>query len=274
MRGVHEGTWGDVHIPKLATVAAMNPPEQAESGTALSAPLANRFCHLTWQMPVDYWVQQMLRGFPPPPVVTVADDWRAGLDRVRAVVAGFAQHMPSAIDNLPTDAAARSGPWPSFRSWTAAMDLLAAAGSFGQGLPQHQGNISPLARLLVSGCVGPAAATAFLAYAVDLDLPDPEELLAHPDRLVLPPRGDKIFVILTEVTNAVLRENTKARWSAGVRVMGRAHQLGHGDIAAMAMRALASVKVAPQDGYPVEAAKAVELFRPLLQAAGMMRGGR
>ena len=49
LRVVLERAVGDLILPdQVAVVAAANPPEQAADGWDLSAPLANRLCHLTW----------------------------------------------------------------------------------------------------------------------------------------------------------------------------------------------------------------------------------
>ena len=49
LRVVLERVVGDLELPAdVAVVAAANPPEQAADGWDLSAPLANRFCHLEW----------------------------------------------------------------------------------------------------------------------------------------------------------------------------------------------------------------------------------
>ena len=50
LRVVLERAVGDLTLPdEVAVVAAANPPEQAADGWDLSAPLANRLCHLAWQ---------------------------------------------------------------------------------------------------------------------------------------------------------------------------------------------------------------------------------
>src|SRR6202041_524293 len=49
LRVVLERAVGGLTLPdEGAVVAAANPPEQAADGWDLSAPLANRLCHLTW----------------------------------------------------------------------------------------------------------------------------------------------------------------------------------------------------------------------------------
>ena len=50
LRVVLERVVGDLTLPDaVAVVAAANPPEQAADGWDLSAPLANRLCHLAWR---------------------------------------------------------------------------------------------------------------------------------------------------------------------------------------------------------------------------------
>lgn len=269
MRGVHEGVWGDTVIRNLSTVAAMNPPEIAESGYELSAALSNRFCQIRWDMPTWYWVSQMLSDFPPPSVRRLPEGWRERwLPTARGLVAGFAKAKPTSIHLLPSDASARSKPWPSFRAWTMAMELIAAALSLGEVLkPNH---ISPLISILLSGCVGAEATREFFTYSTDLDLPDPEEVLRDPKSLVLPERGDKVYAILIGVVAAVLAKNTPERWTAGFHVLARAHELGKGDIAATAARLLAKDTNRP-DRPPREAADAISLFVPMLREAALMR---
>jgi MoxR-like ATPase len=51
LRVVLERTVGDLSLPDgVSVVAAANPPEQAADGWDLSAPMANRFCHLDWEV--------------------------------------------------------------------------------------------------------------------------------------------------------------------------------------------------------------------------------
>src|ERR1700744_5554724 len=51
VRVVVERVVADLDLPaEVAVVAAANPPEQAADGWDLSAPLANRLCHLAWEI--------------------------------------------------------------------------------------------------------------------------------------------------------------------------------------------------------------------------------
>ncbi len=67
LRVVLERTVGDLVLPPaVAVVAAANPPEQAASGWDLSAPLANRFCHLDWAVEGSSVAEGFSAGWPRP----------------------------------------------------------------------------------------------------------------------------------------------------------------------------------------------------------------
>src|SRR5688572_19903164 len=69
LRVVLERVVGDLDLPEGVTVvAAANPPEQAADGWDLSAPLANRFCHLTWDVEPRAFAAGIAGGWPDPPV--------------------------------------------------------------------------------------------------------------------------------------------------------------------------------------------------------------
>ena len=72
LRVVLERTVGDLRLPDdVVVVAAANPPEQAADGWDLSAPLANRFCHLDWSIDAVEVAEGFTVGFtvatPPQP---------------------------------------------------------------------------------------------------------------------------------------------------------------------------------------------------------------
>jgi hypothetical protein len=261
MRGIHEGVWGAQKIENLATVAAQNPPEYAEGGYDLSAPLANRFCHVDWQMPAAWWVSKLLAGFPPPQAQRLPERWRERhWPQARALLAAYASHQPTLMQQMPEEASRRSGPWPSYRSWTMATELVAASSSVGWGL-EHGVTLQ-----LVAGCVGTGPAMQFLTYSRELDLPDPEELLRNPGGLVLPARGDRAYAVLTAVVSAVLADNTPKRWTAGFEVLAAAHKQNRKDVAASACKTLAENRPA---GAAVPAV--VDEFIPTLKDAAMLR---
>jgi hypothetical protein len=86
--------------------------------------------------------------------------------------------------------------------------------------------------ILLGGTVGLPAATELLAYVENLDLPDPEELLAAPERFTVPvERGDKVYAVAAAVWAATLARLTPERWVACGRVLAAVADAGSADIA-------------------------------------------
>jgi AAA domain (dynein-related subfamily) len=257
LRVVLERVVGDLHLPdEVAVVAAANPPEQAADGWDLSPPLANRFCHLDWDVATADVVEGLAAGFPPAEVPVLPAAWTERAAAVRAVVAGFLAVRPSLVASPPTDRASAGRAWPSPRTWEMAATLMAAAESAGAG--------PDVAAALVRGAVGDGPATELLTWRAELDLPDPEALLADPGAFVPPERGDRVYAVLTSVAAAVAADPTPERWSAGWRVMARAGETAP-DVAAMSARILARCR--PEG---VAAPPEARTFLPLLQDAGLL----
>jgi hypothetical protein len=86
-------------------------------------------------------------------------------------------------------------------------------------------------RIAVMGCVGAGAAAEYITYRENIDLPNPEEIIASPKNFVIPNRMDKIYVIGASLM-AVLRNNmTKERWDAVGIVLERIAEGGNPDLA-------------------------------------------
>jgi hypothetical protein len=259
LRVVLDRVVGDLPLPAdVAVVAAANPPECAAGGWDLSAPLANRFCHLAWSLDASAWVDGMLSGWPAPTVPRLPEGWEAGLPAARTLVASFIRHRPHLLLRMPEGEDAAGRAWPSPRSWDAASRLLAACEAAEAG-------DDVLARL-VAGCVGEGAGLEFLAWRRDLDLPDPESLLANPASFQLPARGDQAFAVLAAVATAAVSKLNRPRWLAAWQVLARAAEQGGRDIAAAAARTLAAART-PALPLPT---KDLQEFMPLLRAGGML----
>src|ERR1700761_4347462 len=132
LRVVLERTVGDLTLPgDVAVVAAANPPEQAADGWDLSAPLANRFCHLDWPLDPRAVADGFVSGWPTPAPPVLPQDWPARVPVTRSWVAGFLRVRPALACAPPSDAASAGRGWPSPRTWEMAARLLAAAGGPG-----------------------------------------------------------------------------------------------------------------------------------------------
>ena len=259
LRVVLDRVVGDLELPPgVAVVAAANPPEQAAGGWDLSPPLANRFCHLSWALNTQGWIDGMIQGWPVPSVPRLPDNWEAGIPASRTLVAAFIRHRPHLLLQLPESEEQAGKAWPSPRSWDMAARLLAASNAAQAG--------DDAAASLVAGCVGEGAGLEFLAWRKALDLPDPEAVLAAPDSFKVPERGDQAFAVLTAVVTAAVSNLTSERWMAAWQVLARAADQGAKDIAAAAAKALAQAR---KPGLPLPQ-KELQGFIPLLKAGGLM----
>jgi len=258
LRVVLERVVGDLTLPEeVVVVAAANPPELAADGWDLSAPLANRFCHLEWAVDAQGFAEGLAGGWAPPPVPTLTSGWEAALPVARGMVAAFMGVRPALVCVPPTDPAAAGRGWPSPRTWEMAARLWTAANE------AHAG--ADVRSALVRGSVGEGAGVEFLSWVSEMDLPDPEVVLADPASFVVPSRGDRAYAALSAVAAVVAANPTPERWLAGWRVLARAGE-GAPDVAAMAARIL--VRCRP-DG--TEPPPEVKLFVPLLKAAGLLK---
>lgn len=256
---------GDEVIKGLSIVAAANPPDQAAGGWEMSPPLSNRFCHLTWDLNVNEYVQGMMEGFPLPSFPILPENWREGIREARVMVASFIQHKQTALYQCPKNDSEAGKPWPSPRSWTMAATLAAACKASGAG--------TEIELPLIAGCVGDGPALEFVNWRDSLDLPDPEALIRDPKLFIVPDRGDKTYTILASVASAVVNDMTKPRFLAGWEIFKIAADAGKKDLAAAAVRTLA--KAATQQGYmsdaKVRAQVVVSLtpFVEILKQAGL-----
>lgn len=259
LRVVLERVVGDLVLPDdIVVVAAANPPEQAADGWDLSAPLANRFCHLDWHVDARAFAEGMAAGFPIPPVATLPPGWERQLTATRALVSAFAIVRPALVVAPPTDATEAGRGWPSPRTWEMTARLLAAARAAAAS--------EDATSALVRGALGDGAGAEFLAWSSELDLPDPEAVLADPGSFVLPERGDRAYAALSSVAAAVVAEPTISRWLAGWKVLGAAGERAP-DVAAVAARLLARSRPAGAAAPPE-----IKAFLPLLRDAGMLDG--
>lgn len=275
MRGILDGVWGDVKIPRLAVVAASNPDELSESGYRFSAALANRFCHIEWQLPGSIWTDAFLDGFTTGfpaelvPSVSPADVDRVENETVRPIIAAFARCRPDLFEGAPPeDESAQSRAWPSPRTWTMASRSLAVALAAGES-PQ-----GAACRLIVKGLVGQGAMTALLDYWGNFELPDPETVLQtagkNPSSLVWPPRGDQVFAVLVSVSAAVRRDLTRERWVLAWKVFGAAARAGKAAFAASAANGLSKAGVQKwKKEVPVP--EEIDLFWGMMAASGMVQ---
>jgi len=260
-RLILDSVLGDLALPKeVRRIAAANPPDQASGGWLLSAAIANRFVHLDWTVDVSAWIGGSIQGWDKMTIDILPEvPWASAT----ALVTSFLRSRPQLAVAVPDNEVSRGGPWPSFRTWTMLADIWGLCST-------HQIPIMDDARLaLARGCVGEGPALEFVNWVVDLDLPDPEELLAHPASLKLPTRGDKQWAILSSVAYAVIHNYTEDRWLAAWEIMGIAANSGAADVAGAAVRMLgdlAGTIYAKGEKVPIPGPDVQRAFAPLLSA--------
>src|SRR5580692_3317475 len=96
LRVVLERVVGDLELPAdVSVVAAANPPEQAADGWDLSAPLANRLCHLAWEIDPRAVADGLTGGFARPVVPSLPAGWRRDLPAALGAVGAFLTVRPA-----------------------------------------------------------------------------------------------------------------------------------------------------------------------------------
>jgi MoxR-like ATPase len=207
-----------------SVIAAANPPEQAADGWDLAPPLANRFCHLDWSLPLEV-VRMGLSGqwptfeFQKPDSLRLSDE----LLTEKNTVSGFLTSRPDLVTALPNSNADQGRAFPTPRSWESAalLSAFASASNLSEGVR----------RLLLKGSVGVAAAAEFISYRNNMDLPDPEKVLSAPESFTLPNRADQIYVLGAGILNILGRNNSIERWHAAGKVLEKIVESGHPDMA-------------------------------------------
>ena len=267
LRVILDKVVGDLQLPAtIAMAAAANPAEQAAGGWDLAAPLANRFYHDQYELSTGEWFDGMLSGFPAPSVPLLKDGWDSIEPLSRASVVSFIRHRPTLKLQVPDAAADAGKAWPAPRTWTMAARLMAAASSVGYGQD------SDVTMRAVAGCVGPGPAGELLAYLKELDLQDPEDILAAPEKFKLPTRSDRQFATLASVAAAVLSNTTPERWLACWKVMAKAAKDGPKDVAAASTGSLLRLpSKRPDLPLPVDE---IKVFRPIMEKAGYLPKAR
>ena len=259
LRVVLERVVGDLALPdEVAIVAAANPPEQAADGWDLSAPLANRLCHLAWEVDPRVVADGLATGFAAPVVPVLPSGWEASQRVALALVGAFLHVRPVLASAPPSDATAAGRGWPSPRTWEMVARLWAACAAANSS--------DDVRAALVAGAVGDGAAAEFLAWVIEMDLPDPEAVLSDPESFVVPRRGDRAYAAVTAVAAVVAADPKPDRWVAGWRVLAVAAKSAP-DVAAIAARMLARCR---PDGVPLPAE--IRQFAPILRDAGLLAG--
>lgn len=262
LRVVLERVAGDLFLGEnVSIVGAANPPQQASSGWDLSLPMANRFCHLDWELPADVvrdgfsvgWSSSVLSA-------EIPLDISKEIASTKLIVGSFLGARPDLVTKVPSSARDSGRAFPTPRTWEMAAVILAYC-----IVLEANSNVR---RLLVNGLVGVGAGAELLNYIDNVDLPDPDSILEDPTRLVVPSRADKTYAIGASVLNALSRNNNEIRWQAAGIVISIIANAGYADISVVFAKKWLQTKPTPQSKPNSESLKALS---PILRAAGLVK---
>jgi MoxR-like ATPase len=257
LRPVLQKVAGNLRLPESTRfVAAANPPEIAADGWDLSAPLANRFIHIDWDVDAATVANGFSFGFEDIDLPVVNPEKVAPLfAETKGAVGAFLMSRPDMKSVLPKSSTESGRAWASPRSW----EMGAKALAYARAAEENQS----VQNILLAGAVGAAAAREFLTWESNLDLPDVEKAIKE-GKIDLPDRADKVYMTAAGITRALLNNPTKARMDSGVNKLFVAiADAGHRDVAVVGLR---QVGKKFNESKAILSPKAVEHFAAVLQA--------
>lgn len=251
---------GDLRLPDgVRVVAGANPADRAAGGVDLEPPMANRFCHVTFDPSTDEWLSGMAAGWSTNPAsrAVVANEERKA--RALGAVTGFISKRPTLLHVYPRDASSTGGPWPSRRTWSMLAEVLACVDA----------DDVAAVNALIFGLVGEAAGSEFVTWLANADLPDPQAVMDDPEGAFdwAEASPDRVWAVLAAVTSHAASKGTAVAWRAAWGPLVVSAERGQPDVAGAAARALGRAR-------PAKAAvpAAARRFAPMLQAAGLALG--
>lgn len=272
LRVVLDRVVGDYALPGTVRVlAAQNSTDEAH-GTELTSPMANRFLHWPWEAPnVLDWTDYVLGGMdqdaaeegfdPEKEEERVLKAFVVPFAKAKGLVTGFIKAKEDLLHKQPKEGDAQaSKAWPSRRSWEMAMRVLA-------GGEVHQLSAEE-SEMLLAGSVGQAAASEFVSYLQNADLPDPEDLLDKKIKWKADNRLDRTLAVFNSCTALVTPPDSKKRKERAATLWGMLSDIGDDklDIAVPAVRNLVKARLSAMD----EARPALTKLGPMFVEAGLL----
>lgn len=205
---------------RTRVIAAANETSEAAGGWDLAPALANRFGHFDFEglSPLD-WTVGLMGGFynsddaqsvdAEVEEARVMKEWPTAIAMARGTVAAFIKVRPELLHKQPNRASnATSRAWPSRRSVEYA--TYAMAGARVHGLSEIDTDT------FMAGFVGQAWVSEFATFRVNLDLPDPSELLDGKVKFEHSPRRlDRTMAVLSSIAAMVVPEKAEKREARG-----------------------------------------------------------
>ena len=217
LRPILDKTVGDCFMGfGVRTVAAANPADIAAGGYDLAPPISNRFVHLDWELTAQQVREGFTTGWPTVDIPTTDPEAVAGrVNYIKGIVGAFLATRSDLLTVMPKDSSDANKGFPTPRSWENAAMLHAYA--------LEAGVNETVIALLIKGVVGESAGIEYISYYDNLDLPDPEAILADPTKYVAPrEREDKVYAVAGAVYNAAMQPhpNRKGRLTQALSFFG------------------------------------------------------
>ena len=253
------GVLGEHTLPnEVAIMGMMNPESSASNARGLGAASSNRMCFIPWRLDASAWYDYMLGGAGlATDIEVLPKDWEEKFGHIaRSLVVSYMRRNPSALLEVPSEHDV-SKSWPSPRSWETAARLLAATMAVGERKE------SDLSHLAVAGCVGDGHAESFMQWVINMNLPDPEELLKDAEKALkkLPKRHDQRAVTLEAVAVAACQDHKDKvkRWETAWAIVGPCF-IKENDVGMSAAKFLAK-NIVPGAKRPPETKQVIEILR-------------
>lgn len=181
LKGIHEGTFGDLELPPgVRMIGAHNPVDVAAGGWDLADPIRTRWGFMQWpEVELDAFCAHLLGGgidSTEAPAVDAAREeervlaaWPEPWARSRGLVAGFLRAKPTMLRQHPKADGPKPETWATLRTWESAARFLAGAELHALDAITTEAGLA--------GFLGPGVAGEFSEWMVRMDLPDPAEVL-------------------------------------------------------------------------------------------------
>lgn len=198
---------GDQRLPATTLiVGACNPPELCPNAVPLAPAMRSRFAHFPWEVDWDNWFHGLRSGcnWQAPKFPVVPAHFTDNLPQYGALVEAFLRATPDCREKVPSDDETMA--FPTLRTWTYLVRCFAAASAVG-----YAGSDIMFKKLALA-CVGQAAGSEFVRYMNQLDLLDPESILAGVTTYTYERRPDANICLLTGLVKGLRSETSPDRW--------------------------------------------------------------
>lgn len=168
-------TIAGIELPreKVGIIACGNPSHQAAGGWKLPLPTINRFTKIDFKVVPGEWAEHFPGYWNFPPTVSrwnkaiPESDWALN----RSKIASFIRQFPDLLNKLPEGG--NDEAFPSCRSWDFVSRHMTMAPIVDLASDELQD--------LINGSVGAAAGMQFRKWSDAQHLPDPRDLVDHPE---------------------------------------------------------------------------------------------